>query len=239
MSSGFLGEASAWTALLPRSQPAWLFPRRALPDERLARKTGLVIIQQPASGVRHTTGVPVAIGVFMLAMVCAGVAAAQTTRTGLGRPATPVEIESWGPIIGPDGAGLPPGRATAADGRPVYQRRCARCHGLTGREGPDTRLAGGQGSLEGDQPQKTVGSYWPAATTLWDYVNRAMPFDRPGGLTADEVYATVAYVLYLNDIVAIDDPIGAATLPAVEMPNRDGFVTDPRPDIAPTAPPGL
>ncbi len=214
MSSGFPGEASAW-------------------------KTGLVIFQQPASGVRHTTGVPVAIGVFMLAMVCAGVAAAQPTRTGLGRPATPVEIESWGPIIGPDGAGLPPGRATAADGRPVYQRRCARCHGLTGREGPDTRLAGGQGSLEGDQPQKTVGSYWPAATTLWDYVNRAMPFDRPGGLTADEVYATVAYVLYLNDIVAIDDPIGAATLPAVEMPNRDGFVTDPRPDIAPTAPPGL
>ena len=238
MSDGFPGEASAWTALLSRSQPAWLLPRRALPAERLARETDLVIVQQPASGVRQTTGVPAAIGVFMLAMVCAGVVAAQTTRTGLGRPATPVEIEAWGSIIGPDGAGLPPGRATAADGRPVYARQCARCHGPTGREGPDTRLAGGQGSLEGDQPQKTVGSYWPAATTLWDYVNRAMPFDRPGGLTADEVYATVAYVLYLNDIVAIDDPIGAATLPAVEMPNRDGFVTDPRPDIASAASPG-
>ena len=230
MSRGFPGEASAWTALLPRSQPAWLLPRRALPDERLARKTDPVIFQQPAR-------VPAAIGVFMFAMVCAGAVAAQTS-TGLGRPATGVEIEAWGPIIGPDGAGLPPGRATAADGGRVYERWCARCHGVTGTEGPDTRLVGGQGSLEGDQPQKTVGSYWPAATTLWDYVNRAMPFDQAGALTADEVYATVAYVLYLNDIVGIDDPIDAATLPAVEMPNRNGFVTDPRPDIGPAASPG-
>ena len=179
-----------------------------------------------------------AAGVALVALLVTATLAAQTPTTGFGRAATPVEIESWGPIIGPDGAGLPPGHATAADGRRVYERRCARCHGLTGREGPDTRLAGGQGSLEGDQPQKTVGSYWPAATTLWDYVNRAMPFDQPGGLTADEVYATVAYVLYLNDIVGIDDPIDAATLPAVEMPNRDGFVTDPRPDIAHAASPG-
>ncbi len=177
-------------------------------------------------------------GVVLAAVLVTATVTAQTPTIGLGRPATPVEIEAWGPIIGPDGAGLPPGRATAADGRPVYERQCARCHGLTGREGPDTRLAGGQGSLEGDQPEKTVGSYWPAVTTLWDYVNRAMPFDQPGVLTADEVYATVAYVLYLNDVVGIDDPIDAATLPAIEMPNRDGFVTDPRPDIAPTASPG-
>ena len=176
-----------------------------------------------------------AAAVALAAVLVTATLAAQTPTIGLGRPATPVEIEAWGPIIGPDGAGLPPGRATAADGRRVYERRCARCHGLTGREGPDSRLAGGQGSLEGDQPEKTVGSYWPAATTLWDYVNRAMPFDQPGVLTADEVYATVAYVLYLNDVVGIDDPIDAATLPAIEMPNRDGFVPDARPDIAPTA----
>lgn len=179
-----------------------------------------------------------AAGVLFAAMLVTTLVA-QTPTTGLGRPATPVEIEAWGSIIGPDGAGLPPGRATAADGRPVYARQCARCHGPTGREGPDTRLAGGQGSLEGDQPQKTVGSYWPAATTLWDYVNRAMPFDQPGVLTADDVYGTVAYVLYLNDVVGIDDPIDAATLLAIEMPNRDGFVPDARPDIAPTASPGL
>ncbi len=178
-------------------------------------------------------------GVVLAAVLVTATVTAQTPTIGLGRPATPVEIEAWGPIIGPDGAGLPPGRATAADGRPVYERQCARCHGLTGREGPDTRLAGGQGSLEGDQPEKTVGSYWPAVTTLWDYVNRAMPFDQPGVLTADEVYATVAYVLYLNDVVGIDDPVDAATLPAIEMPNRDGFVPDARPDIAPTASPGL
>ena len=231
MSRGFPGEASAWTALLPRSRPAWLLPRRALPDERLARKTDPIIFQQPAR-------VPAAIGVFMLAMVCAGGVAAQTTGTGLGRPATSSEIETWGAIIGPDGDGLPPGRATAAEGRALYDRRCAACHGPTGQEGPDARLAGGQGSLAGDQPRKTVGSYWPVATTLWDYVNRAMPFNQPGSLSAPEVYATVAYVLYLNDIVDIDDPIDATILPTIEMPNRYGFVADPRPDVATAASPG-
>jgi len=177
-----------------------------------------------------------AVGVVVTLLAAATLAA--QTPTGLGRPATPVEIEAWGPIIGPDGAGLPPGRATAAEGRPVYQRRCASCHGVTGIEGPDTRLAGGLGSLGGDQPQKTVGSYWPAATTLWDYVNRAMPFEQPGALTSDEVYATVAYVLFLNDVVGGDDPIDAATLPRIEMPNRDGFVPDARPDLASAPSPG-
>ncbi len=179
-----------------------------------------------------------AAGVALVAWLVTATVAAQTPTTGLGRPATPVEIEAWGPIIGPGGAGLPPGRATATEGRAVYQRRCARCHGQTGTEGPDTRLVGGQGSLGGDQPQKTVGSYWPVATTLWDYVNRAMPFDQPGSLTADEVYATVAYVLYLNDVVGGDDSIDAATLPSIEMPNRDGFVPDARPDLAAVPSPG-
>ncbi len=170
--------------------------------------------------------------VFTAAMCGVGVVAAQTPRTGLGSPATPSEISAWGTIVGPGGEALPPGRATAAEGRALYDRRCAACHGPTGQEGPDDRLAGGQGSLAGDEPRKTVGSYWPAATTLWDYVNRAMPFNQPGSLTTNEVYAVVAYVLFLNDLVGERDTVDAGTLPRIDMPNRDGFVADPRPDIA-------
>jgi mono/diheme cytochrome c family protein len=155
--------------------------------------------------------------------------------TGLGRTATPAEIGAWGAIIGPNGEGLPEGRATAAEGKALYEQRCARCHGVSGNEGPDDRLVGGRGTLATNQPQKTVGSYWPKAPTLWDYVNRAMPFDQPGLLTSDEVYGIVAYVLYLNDIIGEQDPIDAGTLPAVEMPNRGGFVPDPRPDIGDAA----
>lgn len=147
--------------------------------------------------------------------------------------ATASDIETWEAIIGPNGDGLPPGGSTAAEGRALYDRRCAGCHGPTGTEGPDIRLAGGQGSLATEQPRKTVGSYWPVATTLWDYVNRAMPFNQPGSLSTDEVYAAVAYVLFLNDVVGERDPVNAITVPRIEMPNRDGFVPDARPDIAP------
>ena len=167
---------------------------------------------------------------FVCAMLWAGGAGAQTL--GLGRPATAADIESRGAIVGPEGAELPPGGATAAEGRAVYDRSCAACHGPTGTEGPDDRLAGGRGSLATDGARKTVGSYWPASTTLWDYVYRAMPFNQPGSLTVEEVYGVVAYVLFLNDLVGEDDRIDAATLPRIEMPNRDGFVPDPRPDIA-------
>lgn len=169
--------------------------------------------------------------VFTFALICAGEVAAQTA-TGLGRAATASDIDTWGAIIGPDGAELPPGGASAAAGRALYGRRCAGCHGPTGTEGPDARLAGGQGSLATAEARKTVGSYWPAATTLWDYVNRAMPFNQPGSLTTDEVYAAVAYVLFLNDLVGERDRVDAETLPRIVMPNRDGFVADPRPDIA-------
>ena len=177
-----------------------------------------------------------ALAAMALPLICAGAVWAQTPSGGarltdLGTPATPEEIDAWGPIVGPDGEGLPAGSGTAAEGRALYDRRCAACHGSTGQEGPDDRLAGGQGSLAGDGARKTVGSYWPAATTLWDYVNRAMPFNQPGSLAPDEVYAVVAYVLFLNDLVGEDDPIDAGTLPRVEMPNRDGFVPDARPDV--------
>ena len=167
-----------------------------------------------------------------LAVTLVSLATAQTAVTGVGRAATPGEVDDWGFIVGPDGEGLPSGGATASEGRLLYERRCVACHGPTGQEGPDDRLAGGQGSLAGDEPRKTVGSYWPAATTLWDYVNRAMPFNQPGVLSADEVYAAVAYVLYLNGLVEEDELIDAARLPHIEMPNRDGFVSDPRPDIS-------
>ena len=173
----------------------------------------------------------VRLAVFLAALCLSLVAASAQTPSGLGRSVSGAEIEAWGAIIGPDGEGLPAGRATATEGRAVYARRCARCHGVNGNDGPDDRLVGGVGSLASDEPRKTVGSYWPLATTLWDYVNRAMPFDQPGLLTADEVYGAVAYVLYLNDIVDTDDPIDATTLPAVQMPNRDGFVPDARPDV--------
>ena len=185
--------------------------------------------RQAASGRRRHR-------IFVAGMALAALGAvavnAQGPHIGLGRSAAAAEIEAWGLIIGPDGEGLPPGRATAAEGRPLYDRQCTVCHGPTWQEGPDDRLAGGQGSLAGDQPRKTVGSYWPAATTLWDYVNRAMPFNQPGSLSADEVYGVVAYVLYLNDLVGEQDPVDADTLPRIEMPNRDGFVADPRPDTA-------
>lgn len=159
-------------------------------------------------------------------------AAAQTSSTDqIGRVAAPEEVARWGLTIGPEGEGLPPGGATAAEGRRTYLQGCARCHGPTGTEGPDDPLVGGIGSLTTETPRKTVGSYWPVATTLWDYINRAMPFDAPGSLSATEVYGTVAYVLFLNDIIGEHDRMDATTLLDVRMPNRDGFVVDPRPDV--------
>jgi mono/diheme cytochrome c family protein len=156
---------------------------------------------------------------------------AQSPTYGLGRPPSPDEIKAIDIDVTPDGKGLPPGSGTAAIGKDVYTRRCETCHGPTGTEGPQDVLAGGQGSLTTARPQKTVGSYWPYATTLWDYVYRAMPFDHPGTMTADEVYAATAYVLFLNGIVKEHDVLDQTTLPHVKMPNRGGFVRDPRPDI--------
>ena len=151
---------------------------------------------------------------------------------GVGRTPTPEEIDSWDVIVGPEGKELPPGEGTAMAGREVFSLRCAECHGTEG-QGADKGepLVGGAQTLTSPKPLKTVGSYWPYATTVWDYVSRAMPFDRPGTLTDDQVYAVVAYLLYLNGIVGEEEVINAATLPEVRMPNRDGFVADPRPDL--------
>jgi len=155
----------------------------------------------------------------------------QSPTFGVGRPPTPEELRAIDIDIAPDGKALPPGSATAADGKAVYTRRCETCHGPTGTEGPQEVIAGGKGSLTTQRPLKTVGSYWPYATTVFDYIRRAMPFDHAGTLTVDEIYGTTAYLLYLNGIVGEHDVINQTTLPQVKMPNRNGFVPDARPDV--------
>ncbi|HXW30467.1 MAG TPA: cytochrome c [Xanthobacteraceae bacterium] len=151
-------------------------------------------------------------------------AAAAADGPHLGRPATAEEIAAWDISIGPDGAGLPPGSGTARQGETVFAAKCATCHGENGAGKPNDRLVGGQGTLTTDSPVKTVGSYWPFATTVFDYVRRAMPLVEAKSLSDDEVYALVAYLLRLNGVIADGDVMDAQTLPKVRMPNRDGFV---------------
>ena len=161
----------------------------------------------------------------------AGLLSAQSTKYGVGQPATPDQVRGLGLAIAPDGAGLPEGSGTVAAGREVFATRCASCHGPKGEGGIGGTLVGGQGTLATARPVKTIGSYWPYATTVWDYINRAMPFDQPGLLKPAEVYAVTAYILNLNGIIASDQVMDAKSLPKVKMPNRDGFVADPRPDV--------
>ncbi len=158
-------------------------------------------------------------------------ASALADRLGIGRPATDAEIRAWDLDVAPSGAGLPTGHGTVQQGRQVFMAKCAQCHGTSGTEGPAPALVGGGGTLATGRPVKTVGSYWPHATTLFDYVYRAMPLTAPQSLTADEVYALVAWLLYANDILPEDAVMNSRTLPAVRMPNREGFVPDPRPDV--------
>jgi cytochrome c len=145
----------------------------------------------------------------------------------LGRPIAPAELAPWDISIGPDGDGLPPGRGTPAQGEAVYVAKCQGCHGENGAGRPNDTLVGGT-LAPGRPPVKTVGSYWPYATTLFDYVRRAMPWNETKSLTDDEVYAVSAYILRLNGIIGADDVIDAQSLPKVRMPNRDGFIPFPR-----------
>jgi cytochrome c len=165
-----------------------------------------------------------------LAFAAALVAASPTVASAqLGQPIAPADIATWDISIGPDGAGLPPGRGTAAQGETVYLEKCQACHGEKGAGKPNDALAGGKGSLApGKAPVRTVGSYWPYATTLFDYIRRAMPFTESKSLSADEVYALSAYILNLNEIIGRDDVLDAQSLPKVAMPNRDGFIPFPR-----------
>jgi len=147
----------------------------------------------------------------------------------LGQPVAPDDMAAWDISIAPDGNGLPPGRGTAKEGEAVFAAKCQACHNEKGVGSPNDALVGGMGSLvAGKAPVKTVGSYWPYATTLFDYVRRAMPFQETKSLSSDEIYAVSAYILNLNGIIGADDVVDAQFLPKVRMPNRDGFNPFPR-----------
>jgi cytochrome c len=151
----------------------------------------------------------------------------------IGKPAGEDKIKALDITVFPDGRGLPAGSGTAAKGKDIFKAKCAVCHNDQGqgREGQYPALVGGKGTLNTPKPIKTVGSYWPNATTVFDYIRRAMPYDQPGTLQADEIYSVVGFVLNANGIVGENDEMNATTLPKVKMPNRDGFVPDARPDV--------
>jgi cytochrome c len=168
--------------------------------------------------------------------VIGAIAQTQTPPYNIGRVATAEEIRARDISVAPDGSGLPVGKGAASQGGKIYQTLCANCHGDRG-EGVAKYppLVGGRGTLTNKNPKLTVGSYWPYATTVWDYIHRTMPYQRPGtligALTADETYAVTAFILYINGIVDEKAELTEKTLPQIRMPNRDGFVADPRPDV--------
>ncbi|MCH8071712.1 MAG: cytochrome c [Proteobacteria bacterium] len=163
-----------------------------------------------------------------LLLTCLGAigmgAALADDSPGLGQELTARELAAVDFTIMPDGDGLPAGAGNAVTGRDIYNQNCLACHGENGTGGVNDVLSGGHGSLTGPRPQKTVGSYWPYATTIFDYLRRAMPFQMPGSLSNDDIYAVTAYLLFVNDIIAEDTEIDARSLPQVKMPNRDNFV---------------
>lgn len=165
-----------------------------------------------------------------LLLLTASSAALGAGTLGLGTPARAAVIAAQDIAIGPRGEELPAGSGGAAEGKLIYAAKCAMCHGATGGEGPDPALVGGLGTLTGDTPLLTIGSYWSHATTLFDYIRRAMPFTAPGSLGADEIYALTAFLLAANGIIDAGQRIDREVLPTVAMPNRNAFTPDPRPD---------
>ena len=166
---------------------------------------------------------PMRFGCTMLAAGLIALPALGATRYGFGRAPTEAEIAALDIDVRPDGQGLPPGRGSARDGAQIYATTCAACHGAKGEKPGIGPLVGGFGTLKSAKPVKTIGSYWPYATTLFDYIRRAMPFNAPESLTSDQVYAVTAYLLSLNKIVPDDAVLDAKSLPQVKLPNRDGF----------------
>ena len=166
----------------------------------------------------------------VLALGCATSVHAQD-RYGIGRAATPAEIAGWNIDIDREGHNLPPGSGSVSHGHEIFDAQCAACHGARGEGAVGDQLVGGQGTLASPKPVRTVGSYWPYATTLFDYIRRAMPQNAPQSLSNEEVYAVAAYVLNLNGLLPADATLDADRLKAVKMPNRDSFVGDARPDV--------
>jgi cytochrome c len=189
----------------------------------------MAIVDSRVREVRRV--LPILAVLFVAPGFSAAIVFAQSPTFAVGHAPTADQLQAIDIDITPDGQGLPTGSSTAAAGKDVFTRRCETCHGPSGTEGPQEILVGGKGSLATKRPLKTVGSYWPYATTLWDYIRRAMPFDHPGTLTPDEIYGASAYVLFLNGVIGEQDIMNQTTLPQVKMPNRDGFVADPRPDL--------
>ena len=169
----------------------------------------------------------------MLTAVAFGLSAPACAQSlyGIGRTATAAEIVGWNIDIGRDGANLPTGSGSVPHGHEVFDQQCVACHGGKGEGGVGDRLVGGQGTLATSKPIKTVGSYWPYAPTLFDYIRRAMPQNAPQSLSNDDVYAVSAYILHLNDLLPADATLDARTLSAIKMPNRGMFTGDPRPDV--------
>jgi cytochrome c len=155
-------------------------------------------------------------------------------RYGLGHAITDKQIEPWNvDVRGDDGKGLPPGKGTVAEGETLYLEQCASCHGEFGEgNGRWPELMGGKGTLKSEDPRKTIGSFWPYAPSVFDYVRRTMPFTSPQSLSNNETYSIVAYLLNLNDLLPADATLDAKSLVTIKMPNRDGFIVgDPRPDV--------
>jgi mono/diheme cytochrome c family protein len=161
-----------------------------------------------------------------LAVTLGSVAIAAETPK-LGKPISEADIAAWSITAMPDGTGLPAGSGTAAQGAPIYAQKCVACHGENGKGGgaPGAGpLAGGGPLTAGIDAPKTIGNFYGYATTVFDFTKRSMPFNMPQSLTDNEVYALTAYILYLNKIIGENDVMDAKTLPAVKMPNRDGFI---------------
>src|SRR5882757_6291565 len=166
----------------------------------------------------------------VFALACTAPAQAQSP-SGIGRAATPAEIAGWNIDVDRDGNNLPPGSGTVSHGNKIFDQQCAACHGAKGEGGIGDQLVGGQGTLATAKPVRTVGSYWPYAPTLFDYIRRAMPQNAPQSLSNADVYAVSAYILNLNGLLPADATLDAKTLSAIKMPNRSAFVSDPRPDV--------
>ena len=151
------------------------------------------------------------------------------TAYGIGTPLTQQDVAAWSIDVAPDGRGLPAGSGDVLTGAHIFAAQCAACHGAQGQGLIGDALVGGQGTLATAKPKRTIGSYWPYATTLFDYIRRAMPYNAPESLSANEVYAVCAFLLNQNGVVPPDTRLDAVSLPRVKMPNHDGFVADPRP----------
>lgn len=171
------------------------------------------------------------LGVAALTAMALALPAYAQSHYGIGRAATQAEIAGWNIDIDRNGTNLPPGSGSVSHGREVFDQQCASCHGARGEGGVGDRLAGGQGTLATPKPIKTVGSYWPYATTLFDYIRRAMPQNAPQSLSNDDVYAVAAYILNLNGLIPADATLDAGAVRAIKMPNRNMFTEDPRPDV--------